>query len=76
MEKEIKKLREELKKSCSEQSTISRTLREKSKVGGARSVAPGDPAAAASQESWPLSAATPCGQGWYLPADKVVHRDT
>ncbi|XP_019061020.1 forkhead-associated domain-containing protein 1 isoform X5 [Fukomys damarensis] len=32
MEKEIKKLREELRKCSSEQSTISRTLREKSKV--------------------------------------------
>uniref|UniRef100_A0A8C6QE78 Forkhead-associated phosphopeptide binding domain 1 n=1 Tax=Nannospalax galili TaxID=1026970 RepID=A0A8C6QE78_NANGA len=32
MEKEVKKLREELKKSCCDQNTISRTLREKSKV--------------------------------------------
>ncbi|EHB11986.1 Forkhead-associated domain-containing protein 1, partial [Heterocephalus glaber] len=32
MEKEMKKLREELRKSCSEQSAISRTLQEKSKV--------------------------------------------
>ncbi|XP_036770197.2 forkhead-associated domain-containing protein 1 [Manis pentadactyla] len=32
MEKEMKKLREELKKSCSDQTMISRTLREKSKV--------------------------------------------
>ncbi|KAK2491517.1 hypothetical protein MC885_001375 [Smutsia gigantea] len=32
MEKEMKKLREELKKSCSEQTMISKTLREKSKV--------------------------------------------
>ncbi|XP_062049843.1 forkhead-associated domain-containing protein 1 [Lepus europaeus] len=32
MEKEIKKLREELRKSCSEQTAISKTLREKSKV--------------------------------------------
>uniref|UniRef100_A0A8C8ZGA7 Forkhead associated phosphopeptide binding domain 1 n=1 Tax=Prolemur simus TaxID=1328070 RepID=A0A8C8ZGA7_PROSS len=32
MEKEMKRLREELRKSCSEQSMISKTLREKSKV--------------------------------------------
>uniref|UniRef100_A0A8C0JX74 Forkhead associated phosphopeptide binding domain 1 n=1 Tax=Canis lupus dingo TaxID=286419 RepID=A0A8C0JX74_CANLU len=32
MEKEMKKLREELKKSCTEQNMISKTLREKSKV--------------------------------------------
>ncbi|XP_022370516.1 forkhead-associated domain-containing protein 1 [Enhydra lutris kenyoni] len=32
MEKEMKKLREELKKSCTEQNVISKTLREKSKV--------------------------------------------
>ncbi|XP_059868326.1 forkhead-associated domain-containing protein 1 [Delphinus delphis] len=32
MEKEMKKLREELKRSCTEQSLISKTLREKSKV--------------------------------------------
>ncbi|XP_052572008.1 forkhead-associated domain-containing protein 1 isoform X2 [Peromyscus californicus insignis] len=32
MEKEVKKLREELKKNCPNQSTISKTLREKSKV--------------------------------------------
>ncbi|CAO2589853.1 Forkhead-associated domain-containing protein 1 [Lemmus lemmus] len=32
MEKEVKKLREELRKNCSSQSTISKTLREKSKV--------------------------------------------
>uniref|UniRef100_G1STY7 Forkhead associated phosphopeptide binding domain 1 n=1 Tax=Oryctolagus cuniculus TaxID=9986 RepID=G1STY7_RABIT len=32
MEKEIKRLREELRKSCSEQTAISKTLREKSKV--------------------------------------------
>lgn len=36
MEKEMKKLRAELRKSCTEQSVISRTLREKSKVRSGR----------------------------------------
>lgn len=39
MEKEVKKLREELKKNCPNQNTISKTLREKSKVRGSGKLA-------------------------------------
>lgn len=58
MEKEVKKLREELKRSSTEQSLISKTLREKSKVpqGGP------SPSRASSLVT---PTATPCGPYWY-----------
>lgn len=71
MEKELKKLREELKKNSSSQSTNSKTLREKSKVRGSGklvAMTTGDRAHRVQHPAQPHSASV-----WPMPASAAAH---
>lgn len=63
MEKEVKKLREELKKNCSNQNTISKTMRERSKVRGSGKFASRVPLHPHSVPVWPMLASA-AARGW------------
>lgn len=63
MEKEVKKLREELKKNCSNQNTISKTMRERSKVRGSGKFASPVPLHPHSVPVWPMLVSA-AARGW------------
>lgn len=72
MEKEVKKLREELKKNSSNQNTISK-LRERSKVRGSGKLASPVPLHPHSVPVWPMLASA-AARGWELVTGSRIRR--